>query len=98
MAKLIVLRSYTRGSIDRMANQYTLRCQELQNPKTGEIFHTASAYLTMVALDDKGKAATIPAVLPETPEEKDRFQAAIERRKARLVLKEKLRANKLPSK
>lgn len=37
MAKQIVVRNYTRSSVDRMANLYTLTCQELQNTKTGEL-------------------------------------------------------------
>jgi acyl-CoA hydrolase len=61
-----------------------------ENPLTGERFHTASAYVTMVALGKDGKSATIPHIKPETEEEKQRFHAAEKRRKARLELKEKL--------
>lgn len=63
-----------------------------ENPRTGETFHTATAYLTMVAVDEKGKAKPIPPVLPQTPEEKARFTAAEHRRKARLELKDKLKS------
>ena len=60
------------------------------NPITSEKHHTASAYLTFVALDSHGRPSPIPPVLPETPKDKERFHAAGERRKARLELKEKL--------
>lgn len=63
-----------------------------ENPLTGESFHTASAYLTMVGVDANGKPIAIPQVLPETDVEKRRFRAAEERRRARLVLKESLAA------
>lgn len=57
-------------------------------PISGESHHTASAYLTFVAVDEKGHPCPIPPVLPETEEEKGRYEAAVERRKARLKLKE----------
>ncbi|MEY4632100.1 MAG: hypothetical protein RIQ81_2220 [Pseudomonadota bacterium] len=61
-----------------------------ENPLTGEKHHTASAYLTFVALDSLGRATPIPQVLPESEEEKMRFEAARERRAARLALRERL--------
>ena len=57
---------------------------DAENPITGEMFHTASAYLTFVALNDYQKPAEIPPVLPVTEEEKRRHQAAQTRRQARL--------------
>lgn len=57
---------------------------DAENPRTGELFHTATAYLTFVALDDAGKPMPVPAVKPETPEEKRRFEDAKVRRKLRL--------------
>jgi acyl-CoA hydrolase len=61
-----------------------------ENPLTGEKFHTATAYLTMVAVDSNGKPVPMPAVKPETPDELRRHAEAQERRKARLALKETL--------
>lgn len=55
-----------------------------ENPITGETFHTASAYVTMVALDSNGKPTAIPPLLPETPEEIRRQKGAEERRQQRL--------------
>ena len=57
-----------------------------ENPVTGETFNTAQAYTTFVALDDNGKPAPVPPVLPETPEEKRRFEQAKKRRDSRIAL------------
>jgi acyl-CoA hydrolase len=58
-----------------------------ENPRTQELFHTASAYITMVALDSNGKPTAMPPLRPETDTEKRRFQAAALRRASRLKLK-----------
>lgn len=58
-----------------------------ENPKSGELFHTASAYVTLVALDGNGRPTKMPVLKPETPDEKRRFEEAKERRAARLALK-----------
>ncbi len=60
-----------------------------ENPQTQEHFHTASAYLTMVALDSNGKPRKMPGLKPESEIEKKRFQAAAERRELRLKLRNK---------
>ena len=39
---------------------------EAENFMTGEIRHTASAYLTFVSLDKLGKPMEVPQVIPET--------------------------------
>ena len=54
---------------------------------TGQKRHTCSAYLTFVALDSSGKPAPIPQALPETEEEKRRYEDAAERRNYRLSLR-----------
>jgi acyl-CoA hydrolase len=54
---------------------------------TGVQQHTSSAYLTFVALDENGKPATIPPVIPETDEEKRRYEEAGGRREYRLALR-----------
>lgn len=55
-----------------------------ENSHSGETRHVVSAYLTFVALDDYGKPSTVPAVVPATDTEKRRFEAAGQRREARL--------------
>jgi acyl-CoA hydrolase len=57
---------------------------DAENPVSGETFHTASAYLTFVALDSHGKPAEIPPVKPESPEEIRRYEDAKIRRANRL--------------
>src|SRR5262249_6343882 len=56
---------------------------------SGNIRHTSSAYLTFVALDLQGNRVPIPQVIPESAEEVRRYEAAGERRKLRLELKDK---------
>ncbi len=46
---------------------------------TGVVNHTATAYLTFVAIDKKGDSIQIPQVIPETLEEKRRFNEGTER-------------------
>jgi len=56
----------------------------VEDPNTGEVQHTSSAYLTFVALDENGKPVPVPPVLPETEDEKRRFEEAGRRRESRL--------------
>jgi acyl-CoA hydrolase len=58
---------------------------------TGEQTHTCSAYLTFVALDRDGRAVPIVPVIPETEEEKRRFEHAGERRAYRLATRDRLK-------
>ncbi len=54
---------------------------------TGKRMHTCSAYLTFVAIDAMGNRVPVPAVIPESEEEKRRYKQAGERRAYRLELK-----------
>jgi acyl-CoA hydrolase len=55
---------------------------------SGERSHVASAYLTFVSLDpDTGTPSPVPPVIPETDDERRRYQAAIERRERRIALR-----------
>lgn len=45
-----------------------------ENPFTGINRHTTTAYLTFVALDDIGKPIGVPKLIPQTDEEKRRFE------------------------
>jgi acyl-CoA hydrolase len=60
---------------------------EAENPLTNQRFHTSTAYLTFVALDEKGKPHRVSQVIPETSEEKRRYEMAQARRENRLKLK-----------
>jgi len=57
---------------------------EAENLRTGKKAHTNSCYVTMVAINDKGKPTKAPKVIPQTTEEKSRYTQAEQRRKSRL--------------
>ena len=60
---------------------------EAEDFETGEIKHANSAYFTFVALDRKtGDKVKVPSIVPETAEEKRRYEQALIRRKQRLEL------------
>jgi acyl-CoA hydrolase len=59
---------------------------EAEDLKTGKVTHTGSCYLTYVALDDAGRPTEVPDVIPETREEKNRWEAGRKRREERLRL------------
>jgi len=61
---------------------------ESENLLTGAVKHTASAYLTFVALDKAGRPTQIPSLVFETEEEKRRNNQAQTRRKNRLAARE----------
>ncbi|AYJ51851.1 acyl-CoA thioesterase [Rhodococcus sp. P1Y] len=56
---------------------------ETENIQLGETRHTNSCYFTMVAVGDDGKPLELPPLTPETPVEKQRFEAARRRRELR---------------
>jgi uncharacterized protein (TIGR00369 family) len=58
---------------------------EAENLITGHRRHTASAYLTFVALDSNGRPLPLSPLVVETEEDKRRNQEAKERRKTRLA-------------
>lgn len=58
-----------------------------ENLKTGSVMLTNKAYIAFVALDESGKPAPVPALIPESEEEKKDFMEAEERRQERLKRK-----------
>ena len=90
IGQLIVLRSSV-NRVFRSSMEVGVQV-ETETLMTGEKLHTCSAYLTFVALDEHGKAMEAPPVIPETDEEKRRYQQAGERREYRLALRNRLRA------
>ena len=62
---------------------------EAENLITGKRRHTASAYLTFVALDSNGRPFALSPLVVETDDEKRQNQEASNRRKARLAEKTK---------
>jgi len=59
-----------------------------ENPITGEQTHTNTAYLVYVALDEEGRPAPIPRLIPET----DAHRRRMEQAKARQAFRLKQRA------
>jgi len=67
---------------------------EAENPFTDQVRHTSSAYLTMVAVDDDGRPAEVPALEPQTPVEHRRAQEAEVRRRNRLTERDEILASR----
>lgn len=62
----------------------------VEDLRTGEVFHTNSSYVTFVALDDDtGKPVGVDPVIPETADEKRRYEQAGRRREQRLEAKKR---------
>ena len=57
-----------------------------ENPVTGESSHTTTARLVFVALED-GNPVEVPAVVPETDDEKALHERALRRRRQRLEVR-----------
>lgn len=57
---------------------------DAENVKTGKKRHTASAYLTFVSLDSKGKPQKVDNIIPESDDEKRRYNEGKERHMQRL--------------
>lgn len=47
-----------------------------ENVATGERRHTHTARVVFVAIDDQGKPRRVPRLVPETPEERERYERA----------------------
>jgi acyl-CoA hydrolase len=56
-----------------------------ENLQSGDVRHVASAYLTFVAVDKERKPQQVPPAVPETDDEKRRYEQAGERRAYRLT-------------
>lgn len=62
---------------------------ETEDIITGQVRHTASAYLTYVAIGENGRPMDVPRLILETEDEKRRNREAKARREARLSEKKK---------
>jgi acyl-CoA hydrolase len=58
---------------------------ESEDVRTGEITHTSTAYLTMVALDEQGRPVPVAPVSPDSPDAERRAREAQLRRDNRLA-------------
>ena len=85
IGQLLILRSSV-NRVFRTSMEVGVKVM-VEDLMTGEQRHTSSAYLTFVALTEKGNKVAIPPVIPETEEEKRRYIEAGHRREYRLALR-----------
>jgi acyl-CoA hydrolase len=64
---------------------------EAEQPGSGLVRHTSSAYITMVAVDEDGRPAPVPAILTDNSEDERREREAQARRTNRLTEREEFR-------
>ena len=65
---------------------------EAEDIRSGRLRHTNSCYFTMVAVDDAGRPATVPPLIPRTALEAKRHRAAQIRRTLRRQIEDRLAA------
>src|SRR5271165_2686210 len=65
----------------------------VENYLLEEIKHVSSAYLTFVAVDKDGRHLKVPPVIPETDEQRRRYEDAGRRREIRRAERERRRDN-----
>jgi acyl-CoA hydrolase len=70
---------------------------EAENPRTGDVRHTSTAYLTMVAIDDQGQPTEVPPLIAESETEQRRLREAELRRQNRLREREEILAGRAPT-
>jgi acyl-CoA hydrolase len=90
---LLILRSSVNRAF-HTSMEVGVKCW-VENYIAGTRRHIASAYLTFVAVDNRGRRLPVPAVIPETEEEKQRFEDAGRRREMRKEEQERKRNNQL---
>ena len=54
---------------------------ESENPQTGKVNHTATAYMTFVAIDNNNRPTSVPMIKPVSEDEKRRYKEAKVRHK-----------------
>ncbi|HXZ27542.1 MAG TPA: acyl-CoA thioesterase [Terriglobales bacterium] len=78
---LLILRSSVNHAF-HTSMEIGVKCW-VENYIAGSKRHVSSAYLTFVAIDASGHPVAVPPVVPETVEEKRRYQDATRRREIR---------------
>jgi acyl-CoA hydrolase len=81
------------NAVWRTSMEVGVRVQS-ENPVSGEVRHTNSVYITMVAVDEHGHPIEITALRGETPDELRREREAQVRRANRLAEREELRRHR----
>jgi acyl-CoA hydrolase len=66
---------------------------EAEDIETGEIKHSNSAYFTFVNVDrSTGRKIPVPPIIPETDDEKRRYEKAFERRNSRIANQQNIKS------
>ena len=65
-------------------------CVGREDPMTGELEQTTTAYLTMVAVDEKGRPIPVPSLVASTDEDLKRQRDADVRREERIRIRQRL--------
>ena len=65
----------------------------VENTSTGEKVKSNEAIYTFVAVDQLGNPIQVPELIPETDEEKTRYDGALRRRQLSLILAGKMKAS-----
>ncbi len=78
---LLILKSSVNRAF-RTSMEVGVKCF-VENYIAGSIRHIASAFLTFVAVDTNGRHIPVPPVIPETDEERRRYDDALRRRQIR---------------
>lgn len=63
---------------------------DAENPHTGEVRHTGSAFLTFVALDENSKPRPVPPLILVDEVDQRRYEAAKKRRELRLRIQKEI--------
>ena len=93
VGELLILKASVNRAF-RTSMEVGVKCW-VENYIAGTRRHIASAYLTFVAVDSRGRRVPVPPVVPETEEEKQRYEDAGRRRELRKQEQERKRANQL---
>jgi acyl-CoA hydrolase len=67
-----------------------------ENIPTKTKYQSNTAYYTFVALDSNGRPTAVPAVIPETDEEKKNYDKAGRRRELRLIIAGRIKPQDAP--
>jgi acyl-CoA hydrolase len=83
MGEIVILKARV-NYVSRTSMEIGVRV-EADDPKTRQRRYTTKAYLTFVAIDEKGKPRPVPPLELETDEDRRRAENAEARRRARLA-------------
>lgn len=65
----------------------------VEDQRTGDFVKCNEAIYTFVALDDDGNPVRVPELIPETDEERERYNGALRRKQLSLILAGKMKAS-----